>query len=113
MVKRAFPVVVIVAVLVVGARAAGGHWSAGASQGADSSEALERAIEQELARRGGVGATVAVVKDGRPLLAKGFGRRSVDSPARVDEGTLFGMGSVTKQFTAAAALLLAEQGKLS
>jgi D-alanyl-D-alanine carboxypeptidase len=114
MVKRASAVVVVVAVLVCGAGAAGGRWSLPANQAAaGGAEALERAIEQELSRRGGVGATVAVVQDGRPLLAKGFGRRSADSPARVDESTLFGMGSVTKQFTAAAALLLAEQGKLS
>ena len=79
----------------------------------ETSQALERAIGQELSRRGGVGATVAVIENGRPLIAKGFGRRSADSPARVDEATLFGIGSVTKQFTAAAALLLAEQGKLS
>jgi CubicO group peptidase (beta-lactamase class C family) len=114
MVKRASAVVVVVAVLVCGAGAAGGRWSLTKDQAAaDGVETLERAIEQELSRRGGVGATVAVVQDGRPLLAKGFGRRSADSPARVDESTLFGMGSVTKQFTAAAALLLAEQGKLS
>src|SRR5581483_2620276 len=37
----------------------------------------------------------------------------VNTPTPVDESTLFGLGSVTKQFTAAAALLLAERGKLS
>ncbi len=113
MVKRASAVAAIVAVLACGAGAAGGRSSARANQTANGAEALERAIAQELSSRGGVGATVAVVQDGRPLLAKGFGRRSADSPAGVDESTLFGMGSVTKQFTAAAALLLAEQGKLS
>jgi CubicO group peptidase (beta-lactamase class C family) len=106
--------VVVVAVLLCGAGATGVHSSGRANQAVpDAAEALARAIDQELSSRGGVGATVAAVRDGRPLLAKGFGRRSVDSPAGVDEGTLFGMGSVTKQFTAAAALLLAEQGKLS
>lgn len=80
---------------------------------ADATHVLERAIEQELSRRGGVGATVAIVENGRPLLAKGFGRRSVSSQVPVGDDTLFGVGSVTKQFTAAAALLLAEQGKLS
>ncbi len=75
--------------------------------------ALEQAITQEIERRGGVGATVAVVENGQTILAGGFGRRSPDSAAPVDDGTLFGIGSVTKQFTAAATLLLAEQGKLS
>jgi CubicO group peptidase (beta-lactamase class C family) len=114
MVKRASAVVLVVAVLVCGAGAAGVRSSARTNQGApDAAEALARALDQEISSRGGVGATVAVVRDGRSLVAKGFGRRSVDSPAGVDENTLFGMGSVTKQFTAAAALLLAEQGKLS
>src|SRR3954447_10470134 len=94
----------------------GGGWRTAAAAGQDDtarSQTLERAIAQELSRRGGVGATVAVVDNGRVLLAKGFGRRAVDPPAPLDEATLFGMGSVTKQFTAAAALLLAEEGKLS
>ena len=64
-------------------------------------------------RRGGVGATVAIVENGQTLLAKGFGRRSATRTVPVGAATLFGIGSVTKQFTAAAALLLAEQGKLS
>jgi D-alanyl-D-alanine carboxypeptidase len=80
---------------------------------ASATQTLERAIAQELSRRGGVGATVAIVENGRTIVAKGFGRRSVESPAPVGDDTLFGIGSVTKQFTAAAALLLAEQGKLS
>ncbi len=95
--------------------AVGGTHHVGAAQADPGGKrsALERAITEEIARRGGVGATVAVVENGRTILAGGFGRRSPDSPAPVDDGTLFGIGSVTKQFTAAATLLLAEQGKLS
>jgi D-alanyl-D-alanine carboxypeptidase len=111
--KRA-PEVVIVVVLISGAWAARPRpAAAGQPVTADTTRALERAIAQELSRRGGVGATVAIIANGRPLLAKGFGRRSVESPAPVGDDALFGIGSVTKQFTAAAALLLAEQGKLS
>jgi D-alanyl-D-alanine carboxypeptidase len=113
MLTRAPAVVAIVAVLISGIWAAGSRPDAAVEAAANTSQALERAIGQELSRRGGVGATVAIVENGRPLLAKGFGRRSVESPARVDEATLFGIGSVTKQFTAVAALLLAEQGTLS
>lgn len=110
--KRILAVAGIVAFAVCGVSVHGAIVQAGRAQ-AGGVQALERAIGQELARRGGVGATVAVVQNGRVVLAKGFGRRSVVSPARVDDNTLFGIGSVTKQFTAAAALLLAEQGKLS
>jgi len=111
--KRILAAFGIVALAVCGVSVHAARVEVAQTRAAGGVPALERAIGQELARRGGVGATVAVVQDGRVLLAKGFGRRSVDSPARVDDGTLFGIGSVTKQFTSAAALLLAEQGKLS
>jgi D-alanyl-D-alanine carboxypeptidase len=131
--KRAFEVAAIAAVLASGAWAASprsaaalverepfpsaslaaGRRAAVQAAPATTTQALERAIEQELSRRGGVGATVAIVENGRLLLAKGFGRRSVESSAPIGDDTLFGIGSVTKQFTAAATLLLAEQGKLS
>ena len=112
--KRASAVLAIAALLASGVRAAGARPDAlPAAAAAATVQALERAIDRELSRRGGVGATVAVVENGRVLLAKGFGRRSIESPVRVDDTTLFGIGSVTKQFTAAAALLLAEDGRLS
>jgi D-alanyl-D-alanine carboxypeptidase len=111
--KRALAGVAITALFGSGVRATAPRAGAAAQGIANATQALERAIAHELSRRGGVGATVAIVENGRPLLARGFGRRSLESPARVDADTLFGIGSVTKQFTAAAALLLAEQGKLS
>jgi len=114
--KRIIHVALVVAVVVGGAWAASPYSAAPPAvqtPAAMTPGALASAIEQELSRRGGVGATVAVVENGRVILARGFGRRSLDSPAAVDDDTLFGFGSVTKQFTAAAALLLAERGQLS
>jgi D-alanyl-D-alanine carboxypeptidase len=112
--KRRLEVAAIVVLMVSGAWAARVRGVAGVQATATATPAaLAQAVEQELARRGGVGATVAIVDNGRVVLAKGFGRRAVDAPAPVDDNTLFGFGSVTKQFTAAAALLLAERGKLS
>ena len=59
-----------------------------------------------------VGLAVAVVKAKDTLLLKAYGKADVegDQPATVD--TLFGIGSDTKQFTAAAILQLRDQGKL-
>ena len=114
MLKRLFAIAGLLTVFSAGSWAAAPRVAVGALQAPDSAaQALERAIEQEISRRGGVGATVAAVANGRVLLARSFGRRSTDSPAPVGEDTLFGVGSVTKQFTAAATLLLAEDGKLS
>ena len=60
-----------------------------------------------------VGFSVAIVKDGQVVLAKGYGKRSLADGRPVDTNTLFAIGSVSKQFTCACILLLAEEGKLS
>lgn len=58
------------------------------------------------------GLSVAVVKDGRVLLARGYGVRAFGDPAPVDAHTLFGIASNTKVFTATALGILVEEGKL-
>jgi CubicO group peptidase (beta-lactamase class C family) len=58
------------------------------------------------------GISVAVVKDGKVLLAKGYGVRKLGAPEKVDGKTLFGIASNTKAFTATAIGLLVEEGKL-
>jgi CubicO group peptidase (beta-lactamase class C family) len=58
------------------------------------------------------GAAVAVVKDGRVVLAKGYGRRRLGEPAPVDAHTLFQIASNTKAFTTAALAMLVDEGKL-
>jgi CubicO group peptidase (beta-lactamase class C family) len=58
------------------------------------------------------GVAVAVVKDGRVVLARGYGRRRLGAPDPADAATLFGIASNTKAFTAAALGLLVEDGKL-
>ncbi|HEV2863431.1 MAG TPA: serine hydrolase [Pyrinomonadaceae bacterium] len=59
------------------------------------------------------GAAVVVVKDGRTLLRKGYGMADMELGVRVEPDMVFRLGSITKQFTAVAVLMLAEQGKLS
>jgi CubicO group peptidase (beta-lactamase class C family) len=58
------------------------------------------------------GLAVAIVLDGRVLLAKGYGVRKLGEPAHVDEHTLFGIASNTKAFTATALGILVEDGKI-
>jgi CubicO group peptidase (beta-lactamase class C family) len=58
------------------------------------------------------GAAIAVVKDGRVLLSKGYGRRRLGDSAPVDERTLFQIASNTKAFTTAALAMLVDEGKL-
>src|SRR5262245_1821175 len=60
-----------------------------------------------------VGLSVGVMRHGKVVLAKGYGVRSLATNDPVTPETLFAIGSITKQFTCAALLLLAEEGKLS
>jgi CubicO group peptidase (beta-lactamase class C family) len=58
------------------------------------------------------GVAVAIVKDGKVVLAKGYGVRTLGKPDRVDSLTRFGIASNTKAFTATALAILVERGKL-
>ena len=59
------------------------------------------------------GLSVAIVKDGKVVLAKGYGVRKLGEPTPVDENTLFGIGSNTKAFTSAALATLVDEGKIA
>ncbi len=59
------------------------------------------------------GMAVAIVKDGKIVVAKGYGVRKLGNPTPVDEFTLFGIGSNTKAFTTAALATLVDEGKLA
>lgn len=59
------------------------------------------------------GAAVIVVKDGKTVLRKGYGMADVEKKVAIQPGDLFRIGSMTKQFTAVAILMLEEEGKLS
>ncbi|HET7551663.1 MAG TPA: serine hydrolase [Gemmatimonadaceae bacterium] len=58
------------------------------------------------------GLSVAIVKDGKVAVAKGYGVRELRKPGKVDAHTRFGIASNTKIFTATALALLVEEGKL-
>ncbi|HEU0175541.1 MAG TPA: serine hydrolase [Blastocatellia bacterium] len=59
------------------------------------------------------GIAIAIVKDSKVALVKGYGVRKLGEPAPVDERTLFGIASNTKAFTAAALAILVDEGKIS
>ena len=58
------------------------------------------------------GMAVAIVKNGRIVLSKGYGVRKLGEPKAVDEFTMFAIGSNTKAFTTAALATLVDAGKL-
>ncbi len=59
------------------------------------------------------GAAVIVVKDDKTLFRKGYGMANLELGVAVEPDMIFRIGSITKQFTAVAILMLAEQGKLA
>ena len=74
---------------------------------------IDRAAERVLARTGAPSASIAVVQDGRIAYLKAYGKAELSSSRAATPKMRYAIGSISKQFTAAAILLLAEQGKLS
>ncbi len=58
------------------------------------------------------GLAIAIVRNDSVVLAKGYGVKSLGKPDRVDEHTLFAIGSSSKAFTALAMAMLVDQGKV-
>lgn len=76
-------------------------------------EAIDAHVADVVKRKGLTGLALAIVKEGKIVLARGYGKRSLETGAPVEPETRFAVGSVTKQFACASILLLAEDGKLS
>jgi CubicO group peptidase (beta-lactamase class C family) len=73
---------------------------------------LDRYIEKAMSTFGVPGLSVGVVEHQGATVARGYGVRRLGEAARVDEHTLFAIGSNTKAFTAAALAVLVDSGKL-
>jgi CubicO group peptidase (beta-lactamase class C family) len=58
------------------------------------------------------GVTIAIVENGQPTLARGWGVREIGTAKRVDADTIFATGSTGKAFTAAALAVLVDQGRI-
>lgn len=71
------------------------------------------AIFAEWDRPGSPGCAVSVLHRGQPLLSRGYGSANLDYDVPITPRTSFYLASVSKQFTAAAVALAAEQGHLS
>lgn len=80
--------------------------------GQEPPQPLIDAIFAEFDRAGSVGCAVGVARDGAFVYKKGYGYANLDWDIPITPNTVFYMGSVSKQFTAAAIALLAHEGKL-
>jgi CubicO group peptidase (beta-lactamase class C family) len=64
-------------------------------------------------RDDGPGVAVGIARDGKVIMARGFGMANLEHGIPISGDTVFRMASVSKQFTAVCVAMLAEQGKLS
>jgi len=78
-----------------------------------SSSAIDSLVEKTLKKFDVPGIAVAIIKDGQLVHSKGYGVRSLNTGAPVDENTLFGIASNSKAFTAFALGILVDEGKIS
>jgi D-alanyl-D-alanine carboxypeptidase len=74
---------------------------------------LDSIVRAALQDRKAAGLSVGVIKGRDTLLLKGYGFADLEFEVPTPDAAIYEIGSVTKQFTAAAILQLAEQGKLS
>lgn len=69
-------------------------------------------VAKAMSAFGAPGLSLAIVEDGKPVVMRGYGIRSIMTKAAVDEHTAFPIGSESKAFTSAALGILVERGKL-
>lgn len=79
----------------------------------DLPEKIDAFVSQEMASQRIPGLALLVRRDGATTLAKGYGLANVEHQVPVQPHTIFQSGSVGKQFTATAIMMLAEEGKLA
>lgn len=75
-------------------------------------ETIQGIIRKELPEWDQPSISVGIVKDGQVVLAEGFGYADTEKGLAANAETLYQIGSCSKAFTAAAAAVLVDQGKL-
>lgn len=102
---RGLQVVLLLAVLL-------GSSSACLGQEKSDWSALDQYVNSSMKDWGVPGASIAIVRHGSVVYAKGFGVRDIRSNQPVTPDTLFDIGSCTKAFTSAAVAMLVDEGKM-
>lgn len=74
---------------------------------------LDALVEKTLTTFNVPGIAVAVIKDGKIVISKGYGVSNIKTKQKVDGNTLFGIASNSKSFTSAALAILVDEGKIN
>jgi len=74
---------------------------------------LEKFVIEKMSESKMPGLSIALVKDGEVIYSRGFGFRNLESGVPATPRTVYGIGSITKSFTALAIMQLVEKGLIS
>src|SRR5260370_26815612 len=74
---------------------------------------IDHIAQDALAQTGVPSASVAIVKDGQIAYVRAYGTARLEPPTAARPEMRYSIGSISKQFTSSAILMLTEQGKLS
>src|SRR3954463_12188682 len=76
-------------------------------------EGINQFIETQMRKQQIPGLSLAVVKDGKLLLTRGYGLADVENNVSATPETVYQIQSITKMFVASAMMMLQREGKLS
>lgn len=77
------------------------------------SQKIDAFVREQMTANHIPGLSLAVVRDGKVVLAKGYGMANLELSAPVTEKTAFAIYSITKTFTGVATMMLVEEGKIA
>jgi CubicO group peptidase (beta-lactamase class C family) len=77
-----------------------------------ASRSVDAFVQAFIKRQAIPSAAVAVVRDGRIVKAAGYGTASLEQGVPASERSVYEIGSISKQFTAEATMMLADEGRL-
>ena len=83
-----------------------------ATSSAQQRDAVDEYVERAMAQQHIPGLSLAVIRNGRVIKAKGYGLANVEHRVAATPSTVYELASTTKPFVATAILLLAQDGKL-
>ena len=103
---------VLLAVSAAFAQSANPPADAAAQVSAQTAEKIDSAVRGVLESTGVPSTSIAIVENGRIVYLHAYGEARLSPPTPAQPAMQYSVGSISKQFTVAAVLLLAEEGKL-
>lgn len=76
-------------------------------------DGIDDLINAQIAKRQIPGMSIAVIRDGKVVRAAGYGLANVELKTAATKDTVYEIGSISKQFTSEAVMLLVEDGKIN